>query len=121
MLRIGKHLLGDLAHQAERQVVEFVLVLFDKCHEHVDLFLVQGLVQKAILAGGFFLTSLALSWIAGYDRRPAQIVVPTSTSVPLAPSSPLSGSQSGGILDQLKQADQPAGVAPSGPSAPQSK
>ena len=75
----------------------------------------------AILAGGFFLTSLALSWIAGYDRRPAQIVVPTSTSVPLAPTSPLSGSQNGGFLDQLKQADQPAGAAPSGPSAPQSK
>ena len=69
----------------------------------------------AILAGGFFLTSLALSWMAGYDRRPASIVAPTTTSAPGAPS-PLSGGASGGILDQLKQADQPAQ-----PAAPQSR
>ena len=28
----------------------------------------------AILAGGFFLTSLWLAWIAGYDRKPASIL-----------------------------------------------
>jgi preprotein translocase subunit SecG len=78
----------------------------------------------AILAGGFFLTSLALSWMAGYDRRPASIVAPTSTSAPVSPGSPLSGAPSGGIRDLLNQADkaaQPAAPAPSGPAAPQSQ
>ena len=28
----------------------------------------------AILAGGFFVTSLFLSWYAGYDRKPASII-----------------------------------------------
>src|SRR3954471_17282659 len=55
----------------------------------------------AILAGGFFLTSLARSWIAGYDRKPASIVDPSSTSAPISPGSPLGGAQGGGIRDLL--------------------
>jgi preprotein translocase subunit SecG len=46
----------------------------------------------AILAGGFFLTSLFLSWYASYDRKPASIIdnAPASQSQPGTPAPPLS-------------------------------
>ena len=31
----------------------------------------------AILAAGFFITSLFLSWLASYDRKPSSIILPT--------------------------------------------
>jgi len=74
----------------------------------------------AFLAIGFFLTSLALSWIAGYDRKPASILgnLPGQTQpagVPVAPTG-------GGLLDQLKQSDeQQQKQAPAAPEAPQSR
>src|SRR3984885_4907409 len=36
----------------------------------------------AILAAGFFVTSLFLSWLASYDRKPSSIIAPTSQSQP---------------------------------------
>jgi preprotein translocase subunit SecG len=74
----------------------------------------------AILAVGFFITSLFLSWLASYDRKPASIVVPSSQSQPAGgPAPPASG---GGVLDSLKKSDeQPAQPAPSGPQAPRSQ
>ena len=73
----------------------------------------------SVLAVGFFLTSLFLSWLAGYDRKPSSII-PTSQSQPVvgAPVAP----SSGGVLDSLKKSDEQQGLpAPSGPEAPRSQ
>ena len=64
----------------------------------------------AILAGGFFLTSLALSIIAGHSRAPTSIIPAQQ--------------QGGGVLNQLgggSQQQPTAPVAPSGPQVPQSQ
>jgi preprotein translocase subunit SecG len=69
--------------------------------------------STAILAAGFFITSLFLSWLASYERKPASILntSPTPISQPgSAPQAP------GGLLDSLKKPD-----APTAPQAPQSK
>jgi preprotein translocase subunit SecG len=70
----------------------------------------------AILAAGFFLTSLFLSWLASYDRKPSSIVLPTSQSQPAGgvPSG-------GGVLDSLKKSDEAQPPVPSGPEAPRSQ
>src|SRR6201987_5584808 len=69
----------------------------------------------ALLAAGFFLTSLMLSWLAGYDRKPSSILntggAPATQPAPAgAPAPPLG--QGGGLLDTLKRSEQPAGPAP---------
>ena len=78
----------------------------------------------ALLAAGFFLTSLALSWLAGLDRKPTSIINPGGAGQegPLsAPVAPLS-SGSGGVLNQLQGGGPAApGPAPSGPQVPESK
>jgi preprotein translocase subunit SecG len=71
-----------------------------------------------ILAVGFFLTSLFLSWLAGYERKPTSIFQGNTAPVS-QPGSPLSAPTSGGLLDTLKKADQPQ--APTGPQAPRSQ
>ena len=84
----------------------------------------------ALLAIGFFVTSLALSWLAGLGRKPASIVspgTPASQQAPgSAPMAPLS--QGGGVLNQLRGNEAPASnapaapsPAPSGPQVPQSQ
>jgi preprotein translocase subunit SecG len=78
----------------------------------------------ALLAAGFFLTSLALSWLAGLDRKPASIINTggTTQEAPLgAPSAPLSSG--GGVLNQLKSGVPGAAPAPtpSGPQVPESR
>jgi preprotein translocase subunit SecG len=74
----------------------------------------------AILAVGFFLTSLFLSWIASYDRKPSSIILPTSQSQPAGGEAPSTGG--GGVLDSLKKSDEQQGQpAPSGPQAPRSQ
>lgn len=80
----------------------------------------------AILAVGFFLTSLLLSWLASYDRKPSSIINanPVSQSQPAGPATPISPpTGGGGILDSLKKADeqQQNQPAPSGPQAPRSQ
>jgi preprotein translocase subunit SecG len=78
----------------------------------------------AVLAVGFFATSLFLSWLASYDRKPNSIIgTPASQSQPAGPTTPVSPPTSGGILDSLKKADeQPQNQpAPSGPQAPRSQ
>ena len=72
----------------------------------------------AILAAGFFITSLALSIIAGHSRAPTSVI-------------PSSQQQGGGVFNQLgggAQQQQPATpaapaapAAPSGPQVPQSQ
>jgi len=79
----------------------------------------------AVLAAGFFLTSLFLSWYASYDRKPSSIIDanPASQSQPAGPATPVSPPTSGGILDSLKKSDQQQQnqPAPSGPQAPRSQ
>jgi preprotein translocase subunit SecG len=80
----------------------------------------------AVLAVGFFLTSLLLSWLASYDRKPSSIIDsnPASQSQPASPTSPAPPlSQGGGILDSLKKSDeqQQNQPAPSAPQAPRSQ
>jgi preprotein translocase subunit SecG len=81
----------------------------------------------AILAVGFFLTSLLLSWLASYDRKPNSIidVNPAPQSQPAGGATPVAPPTSGGVLDSLKKSDQqqnpPAPSAPAGPEAPRSQ
>jgi len=82
----------------------------------------------AVLAVGFFITSLFLSWLASYDRKPSSIIDanPASQSQPAGsagPATPVSPPTSGGILDSLKKSDerQQNQPAPSGPQAPRSQ
>ena len=79
----------------------------------------------AVLAAGFFVTSLALSWLAGLGRHPASIIntgAPATQQGAPAPIAPL-GQSGRGILDQLR-GNAPAaapGPTPSEPQVPQSK
>src|ERR1700761_1800342 len=79
----------------------------------------------AILAAGFFITSLFLNWLASYNRAPTSIIsTPASQSQPAGGATPIAPPTSGGILDSLKQSDQRQGApvappaAPAGPEAP---
>jgi len=74
----------------------------------------------AILAGLFFLTSMALAWIAGIDRKPASILGAPATQS--GGATPITPPTSGGVLDTLKKVDEQQGQpAPSGPQAPRSQ
>jgi preprotein translocase subunit SecG len=77
-----------------------------------------------ILAGLFFVTSLVLSIIASMGRQPTSILTPlggTPAAVPGAPS-PSGQPGTGGVLNQLRGAEQPAApAAPAGPAVPQSQ
>jgi preprotein translocase subunit SecG len=76
----------------------------------------------AILAVGFFITSLFLSWLAGYDRKPSSIIGSTaSQSQPAGGAAPVQPPTSGGVLDTLKKVDEQQQQAPSGPQAPRSQ
>jgi preprotein translocase subunit SecG len=76
----------------------------------------------AVLAVGFFLTSLLLSWLASYDRKPSSII-PSDPASQSQPATPISPPQGGGILDSLKKSDerQQNQPAPTGPQAPRSQ
>jgi preprotein translocase subunit SecG len=75
----------------------------------------------AVLAVGFFITSLLLSWLASYDRKPSSII-PASQSQSGDTTTPISP-PSGGVLDSLKKSDeqQQSQPASSGPQAPRSQ
>ena len=77
----------------------------------------------AILAVCFFATSLLLSWLASFNRAPASIIgpAPASQSQPAGGPAPVAPPTSGGLLDTLKKADQPANQAPAAPEAPKSQ
>lgn len=90
----------------------------------------------ALLAAGFFITSLALSWLAGFQRHPASIINTGGSpgqETPVGPAPPIAplNQGGGGVLNQLQKGipglpaersppPQPA-PAPSGPQVPQSK
>jgi preprotein translocase subunit SecG len=74
--------------------------------------------STAILAALFFATSLFLSILASYDRKPRSIL--DSGGTPAAPSAPAVPG-SGGVLNQLGGSAPPQGqpAAPPAPSGPQ--
>ena len=85
----------------------------------------------ALLAAGFFVTSLLLSWLASFQRHPASILNPTGAPVQEGPVNPATAPLnpgSGGLLNQLQKGIPGAPAAPptsqpspSEPQVPQSK
>ena len=87
----------------------------------------------ATLAAVFFATSMVLSILAGWDRKPHSILEgssPATQQVPAGAPQPLGQGGGRGVLDTLRggqgqgQQGQPAAPAPSppaGPQVPQSK
>ena len=92
----------------------------------------------ALLAAGFFVTSLVLSWWASFQRHPASIIntgAPASQEAPAGtPQPPQSGQGGqGGILNELQKGfpalpagprtapEQRSAPAPTGPQVPQSR
>src|SRR3954447_2291218 len=75
----------------------------------------------ALLAVGFFATSLLLSWIASLNRAEGPSPLSGGLSAPISqPGAPTPVTPSGsGLLDTLKQQDQKQ--APSGPQVPRSQ
>ena len=77
----------------------------------------------AILAGLFFVTSLALTILASYGRAPSSILDRAAPGAPAGQQAP--GGQAPNVLEQLQrmQGDQPAPAtpvpAPTAPQAPQ--
>lgn len=72
----------------------------------------------AILAGLFFLTSLILSILAGWNRAPSSIIQGGPSAPASAPGAPAPLSSGGGVLNQLQGTPAPA---PAGPQVPQSR
>ena len=82
----------------------------------------------AILAAVFFGTSLVLSVLAGWERKPRSIIqgAPAEQQVPGSPATPAGQGgegQGGSLLDTLRKNEQaPAPApAPSGPQVPRSQ
>jgi preprotein translocase subunit SecG len=72
------------------------------------------------LAAVFFATSLVLSMLAGFDRKPRSILNTGGPAAPTAPGAPAPLGTGGGLLDTLRGGDQPATpAAPAAPAAPQ--
>src|SRR4051812_49689543 len=58
----------------------------------------------AVLAVGFFLTSLLLSWLASYDRKPSSIICgEPPQSQPPSPATPILPPPGGGIPGSLPE------------------
>lgn len=90
----------------------------------------------ALLAAGFFITSLILSLLAGHGRAPASLIntgggggapveqAPAPGGGPAPPMAPLN-SGGGGLLNELGGGNAPAPAAPApapgGPQVPQSR
>ena len=73
-----------------------------------------------ILAALFFATSLFLSILASYDRKPRSILEGSTPAVPGAPAVPGVPGTGGGVLNQLGGGTpQPAPAVPAAPSGPQ--
>jgi preprotein translocase subunit SecG len=77
----------------------------------------------ALLAAGFFITSLALSLLASHNRQPVSLIpgaAPVQTPAPgnaTLPTTPLN-SGTGGILNQLGGGTAPQANTPAAPAAP---
>jgi preprotein translocase subunit SecG len=79
--------------------------------------------STAALAIAFFITSLLLSWLAGFDRKPASILQSGGTPAPTAPApgQPPLGQGGRGVLDTLRGGGGDAPAAPAGPQVPSSQ
>jgi preprotein translocase subunit SecG len=77
----------------------------------------------AVLAAGFFATSLLMSWLASLERKPTSIIgaQPPSQSQPAGGATPVAPPTGGGVLDTLKKADEQQNQAPAAPQAPRSQ
>jgi preprotein translocase subunit SecG len=77
----------------------------------------------AILAALFFVTSLILSIVAGWDRKPRSILDGSSAPAPTAPGAPSAplGGAGGGVLDRLQGPPPAAPQPPAGPQVPRSQ
>src|SRR5262245_21794777 len=75
----------------------------------------------ATLARSSFITSLFLSWLASYDRKPSSIIGTPATQTAPGGATPIQPPTSGGVLDTLKKADEQQKSAPAGPQAPRSQ
>ena len=76
----------------------------------------------AILAALFFATSLFLSILASFERKPRSVLDgggPSAPAAPGAPSAPAGGG-GGGLLDQLRGGNPPV-QPPAGPQVPRSQ
>ena len=72
----------------------------------------------SVLAAGFFITSLFLSWLAGLERKPSSIIDSGTPAAPTSqPGTPAPPAAGGGVLDQLRQQEQRQG----GPQVPRSQ
>jgi preprotein translocase subunit SecG len=80
-------------------------------------------LTTAVLAVGFFMTSLLLSWLASYNRAPSSIIGSPATQSQPGGATPIAPPTSGGLLDSLKKSDeqQQTPPAPSAPQAPRSQ
>jgi preprotein translocase subunit SecG len=75
----------------------------------------------AILAAVFFATSLFLSILASFERKPRSILDGGGgPTVPASPSAPAAPGGGGGLLDQLRGGTPPA-QPPAGPQVPRSQ
>src|ERR1700741_1536207 len=73
----------------------------------------------AILAVGFFATSLLLSWLAGPERNPTSFIGrQTAAQTQPGGATPVAPPTSGGVLDTLKKTDEQQNQAPAVPQAP---
>ena len=71
----------------------------------------------AALAVIFFTTSLLLSILAGWDRKPRSII--QNTDAPTQQQAPQG--EGGGVLDTLRQQEQQPATPPPGPQVPRSQ
>jgi preprotein translocase subunit SecG len=75
----------------------------------------------AFLAMAFFATSLLLSWIASFDRKPSSILntgtPPGQSGAPPSDTAP----PPGGLFDQLRPDQPPPAPQPGGPQVPRSQ
>jgi preprotein translocase subunit SecG len=75
----------------------------------------------AVLAVGFFATSLLLSWLASLDRKPTSIIGSPASQTQPGGATPVAPPTSGGVLDTLKKADEQQNQAPAVPQPPRSQ
>ena len=73
----------------------------------------------AILAATFFATSLVLSVLASWDRKPHSIIQNTASPPQQTPAAP--PGQGGGVLDTLRQQEQQPPPPAPGPQVPRSQ
>ena len=73
----------------------------------------------AILAATFFATSLVLSVLASWDRKPHSIIQNTASPPQQTPAAP--PGQGGGVLDTLRQQEQQSPPPTPGPQVPRSQ